>query len=372
MNHAIEMLDSVADLHLGNIDMGEWLQRLTVVTECSSTCTVSWTAGLSDTVKFDYSAVPILIDQPWISAMDKLISDAKPAPPGLLDEIAKSAGALPKDPKDPLNNPDLMVCYLDSEPARTLLILRCDEKPGGWSIDDRKRIQMLLPVLLKAHQLHRKLVQTGNHLDIANKVLHSIPRGIVGFSKDLKILKANKMAEDILSTKDIFVAQDGELVITNDVLRADFYEWLRTAWSTPAKELEEAVWHRGFYSHDAQLSYQLTARVDTLENWNIESSSSNRFASLFIAIPETPVTPTQAQLKEFYGLTRAQARLVIALLSGMSITQASEELNISINTSRSHLRTIYNKLGVDSKAELLRLLAATLVEYTSTHKMLRR
>jgi DNA-binding CsgD family transcriptional regulator len=371
LQYAVQLLESVADLHLGNIKFGEWLQRMANMTECAAACSVSWTIGEPDTVIFDYSDTPILIDQPWIAAADKLIAAANPDQPALLDDLARSADALPAAPEDPLNNPNLLIGFLDTGPARTLLMFRCDDKPKGWAQADRERFDQLLPTLLKAHLVHKKLIVADNRLDVANSILQSAPRAVVSFTKDLKILRANAMAQDILDLGDIFSEDDGLLVINNDDLLSDINRWLSENWSMSRKDLEKVDWHRSLRSKSRGLTYQLTLRAYKLKKWHLESSAHERFATLLINMPEVRVSPTQAQLKEFYGLTRAQARLVLALLNGGSIADASELLNVSINTSRSHLRAIYNKLGVDNKAELLRLLSATLAEYTSTHKKLR-
>jgi DNA-binding CsgD family transcriptional regulator len=371
LRNAVELLDSVADLHLGNIKMGGWLQRMANMTECAAACSVSWTTGEPDSVIFAYSDTPILIDQPWIAAADKLITAANPDRPALLDDLARSADVLPAAPDDPLNNPNLLIGLLDSGVARTLLIFRCDDKPKGWAQADRERLNQLLPALEKAHQVHKKFIIADNRLDVANSILQSAPRAVVSFTRDLKIIRANDMGQDILDLRDIFSEDDGHLVINNDELRDDINRWISENWSMSREKLEKADWHRSLRSKTRGLTYQLTMRAYKLKNWHLESSAHERFATLLINMPEVRVSPTQAQLKEFYGLTRAQARLVLVLLNGGSIADASDQLNVSINTSRSHLRAIYNKLGVDNKAELLRLLSATLAEYTSTHKKLR-
>ena len=76
--------------------------------------------------------------------------------------------------------------------------------------------------------------------------------------------------------------------------------------------------------------------------------------------------PTAEQLSDFYNLTKAQSRLVIALMQGKSSEEAAAHLNVSVNTVRSHLRAIYSKLGTDNKADLVRIVSATLVGYLTT------
>jgi DNA-binding CsgD family transcriptional regulator len=112
--------------------------------------------------------------------------------------------------------------------------------------------------------------------------------------------------------------------------------------------------------------YQLIIRTVPLSTWRIESSPSDRMIIVHIHDPTYKLQPTLEQLKNYFGLTSAQAKIAVRLYSNDSIADASKYLGISINTARSHLRSILAKTGAKTQAELLSLLASTLK--TSTGK----
>lgn len=58
-----------------------------------------------------------------------------------------------------------------------------------------------------------------------------------------------------------------------------------------------------------------------------------------------------------FGLTPAEARLAARLRFGLSLKEASEELGISVNTARNQLKSVFEKLGVNRQADLVRHLA---------------
>lgn len=58
-----------------------------------------------------------------------------------------------------------------------------------------------------------------------------------------------------------------------------------------------------------------------------------------------------------YGLTGAEARLCQALIRTGSLPEAAEQLHISRSTARSHLKSIFVKLGVTSQVQLVMRLA---------------
>ncbi len=58
-----------------------------------------------------------------------------------------------------------------------------------------------------------------------------------------------------------------------------------------------------------------------------------------------------------YGLTRMESSLVVALFSAPVLQIAADHCGIALNTAKTHLKRVFAKCGVHSKAELLRLLA---------------
>ena len=62
-------------------------------------------------------------------------------------------------------------------------------------------------------------------------------------------------------------------------------------------------------------------------------------------------------LHQVYGLTPAQAAVARSLFAGRSVEETAHELDLSLNTVRTHLKQIFTKCEVNSQAELLHLLA---------------
>lgn len=60
-------------------------------------------------------------------------------------------------------------------------------------------------------------------------------------------------------------------------------------------------------------------------------------------------------LVERFQLTSAETRVAQLLVDLMSPKEAAEELGVSINTVRTHIRRLYSKAAVRSQPELLRL-----------------
>lgn len=67
--------------------------------------------------------------------------------------------------------------------------------------------------------------------------------------------------------------------------------------------------------------------------------------------------PTEADLANLFGLSLMQRRIALRLLEGQTPGEIAERLGITRNTMKTHLRRLFQKLGVFRQTELIRLLS---------------
>lgn len=72
--------------------------------------------------------------------------------------------------------------------------------------------------------------------------------------------------------------------------------------------------------------------------------------------PDVPRPLDSALWSEWYGLTPRESALVAMLATGMAPQRAARQLGISEGTARTHLKSIFLKLGVSRLSELVWLL----------------
>lgn len=75
-----------------------------------------------------------------------------------------------------------------------------------------------------------------------------------------------------------------------------------------------------------------------------------------ITDPERGCVPPKERLMQAYGLTPAEAALVRCLLQGHDVAATAEQLRITLETARTHLRRVLVKTGTHRQSDLVRLL----------------
>ena len=82
-------------------------------------------------------------------------------------------------------------------------------------------------------------------------------------------------------------------------------------------------------------------------------------AAILVAVDdEAHGGSVEALLQGFYGLTRSEARIAAMLADGMDTSRISDELLIASETTRTHIKAIFQKTGDDSRSRLVSRIVA--------------
>jgi DNA-binding CsgD family transcriptional regulator len=79
-------------------------------------------------------------------------------------------------------------------------------------------------------------------------------------------------------------------------------------------------------------------------------------ALVVITDPERGCVPPKERLIQAYGLTPAEAALVRCLLQGHDVAATADQLRITLETARTHLRRVLVKTDTHRQSDLVRLL----------------
>jgi DNA-binding CsgD family transcriptional regulator len=77
-------------------------------------------------------------------------------------------------------------------------------------------------------------------------------------------------------------------------------------------------------------------------------------ALVFLSDPEARSTSRGQLMQQLYRLTQTESRLANLLAHGYTLAEAAEQMEISVDTVRFHLKQIFRKTGTCRQSELMR------------------
>jgi DNA-binding CsgD family transcriptional regulator len=79
-------------------------------------------------------------------------------------------------------------------------------------------------------------------------------------------------------------------------------------------------------------------------------------AVVFVGDPERSPEPVPDRLRRLYGLTRCEARLAAHIAAGRCLDDTAEQMGITRETARTHLKRVFAKTDTRRQGELVALL----------------
>jgi DNA-binding CsgD family transcriptional regulator len=242
-----------------------------------------------------------------------------------------------------------------AEPDGMLARLRIARRPDeqAFNARDKAFCERLLPHLRRSIEIHARLSRTESERDLYAGAVDQLSVAAVILDERGRILATNSLARSLLEQKDGIYKVGSELELadrqTNKQLKALVTEAIiaqRSGTTGMARALRVSR-----PSRQSELGLVIRP-VPAPERAEGQSSPC---IAIFISDPEHEETASQQLLGELFGLTPAEAKLVIKLVRGLSLAQVSEQQNISQHTARAQLKSVFAKTGATRQAELVRL-----------------
>lgn len=215
----------------------------------------------------------------------------------------------------------------------------------GYSLDDVERFRELCPHLRRVLTISDLLEQKTVERNSLAEVLDRLAVAVILVDRKQRIIHANAAAKEFLSDNKGLSSVHGVLTANDPRNR----EGLRRASRMPdldAKSLPLET-EEGCFAVATLLP--LTSGLRASYGGQLSAS-----AAIFVhhqpSFDEGMVTTLTSAL----GLTGAEARVLSALLEGLSLADIAVRFQISINTVRWHLKRLFEKTNTKRQSELIR------------------
>jgi DNA-binding CsgD family transcriptional regulator len=182
-----------------------------------------------------------------------------------------------------------------------------------------------------------------DQVSMLRRALDRVAVGIVVINREGDIVVANETARELIRQTRVVQPQAGHRQSVNQVIEciARFDD------GAPISRTIEV-------GGELDRIHLFSAPLDSAT----ERSRTSRI--IFLCNPARRLNATEHLLRELYQFTGAEAKLVLELVNGRSIDEASETLHITLNTARSHLKKVFAKTQTKKQGEVIRLVTSAL------------
>jgi DNA-binding CsgD family transcriptional regulator len=257
-----------------------------------------------------------------------------------------------------------------------------DDGPADWSAipSDTGALRSLFRVVPVGDQRHRLLL--GGFVDVADDdftralLAELAPRlaELALKARQRRDQPAKPLAEralELLPLPLLLLREDGSIALESRAAQAAFHESsplrrvdgvLQSCDGRLAHHLHQLL-HGPGGSGDATLPTVLPLprtgkRPLSLALWRVPvvarlRDGTGACALVVICDPDRRPAGVRELLMRGYGLTASEVRVTLAVLDGKSIEQLTGELYISLNTAKTHLKSIFAKVGACRQSELV-------------------
>ena len=222
------------------------------------------------------------------------------------------------------------------------------EKPLCTS--DQEHLNQLLAPLGRAAETQLRLQELGWKSAIAARAFDQVSTGVIVVDADGSVIEMNGLAERVVRRGDGLTIRHGALGAVRVFEAAKLSAAIASATRPGAAAASGRI---------------LIARRGSKRDYILTVSSlgvklgfySDPMALIIVVDPEARC-PTADDLSAYFGLSFAESRLAIQLMSGKALGAIAAESGASTATLRTQLRSILKKVGVERQAELLLVLAS--------------
>jgi DNA-binding CsgD family transcriptional regulator len=223
------------------------------------------------------------------------------------------------------------------------------EEPTGLAPIDRG---LLLPHLRRAVTISEVLDARAIEKARMAETLDALKCGVVLTNRGGAITHANRVAERIFRHGGPVQTVRGMLTANLPAAAKKLHDAIRLAASD-----ESTVGKAGLairLNEDGEKP--LFAHVLPLRGGGLCSRMEPQAAAVFIGPGQDEAEAAEAMTVSF-GLTRAESRLLESLLAGHTLAESARVSGVAFVTAKTHLKNIFQKMGVNRQAELMRLAA---------------
>lgn len=240
-------------------------------------------------------------------------------------------------------------------------------RPEDWPAltqEHRDLLGRLGPHVRRALQIHRQISLTQQQNAALYALLGTMRVGVILLDIGGRVVFANPAAEALLRRQRLLQITPGGLQCTDPAQHRQLQQFIRGAIDTSQRDCHGNTGGvMGLVDPSRRLPLMLSVLpLSSVEAWQ-DLRSDNIGAALFLTDPEQGCRVSEKLLRENYGLSPREIEICQRFVNNPALATLAPELNLALISLRTFLKSIYEKTGQHSQAELMRLLMGLALDF---------
>jgi DNA-binding CsgD family transcriptional regulator len=251
-------------------------------------------------------------------------------------------------------------CLFESDDLAISATFTRSEKESDFNRHEMAALGAVIPHLQRAIYLQNRLIASESSNQMLIDAWDEMFQGVIVISRTRGIILKNKAANEMLT---------GGRGITLD--RKGMPTCASQRDTKRLQHLIHSVFAGGADVADGRGGLMLVQRPDGLRplsllvsqfsERSIGHADTEKLALILITDPEAKNDSFEVDLCSIFGLTPAEAHMASVLADGYTVKEACDQLHITCNTARTHLKHIFSKTDTNRQSTLVKVLLSSLI-----------
>ena len=241
----------------------------------------------------------------------------------------------------------------DDAARYTLTVLRELSAPG-FDTEEVSVCEILASQLRRGAELSARIGATEIERALYSRVMDRLSVGVVILDEAGRVVRCSSAAEAALAARDGIQLQAGRLRAAAPREDRDLQAAIRAVLQPGEAGVRPAS--RGLSLSRPSGSRNLGVIVQPVPAGGGPGLAASARVAVYVRDPEASAEVEGELVRQLFDLTPAEAAVARRLAAGLSLEDAASSLDISRNTARAHLRSIFSKSGITRQTELVRLM----------------
>ena len=234
------------------------------------------------------------------------------------------------------------VLLRQSHAIYTIAFGRTKEQPL-FDKDDHDKLAFLVPHAARALQIADQLQTVATDRAELLSTLDSLSAPVILVDLQCRVKQINISASVLVDTLQGIENNDGKLRFSDPRIDAEF-----------RYQVNQLSRYGVILSPCLSNGMQVHLLAKQIENNRTYQSPNDERVLVVMDWPKTKVAPIGAELRDRYGLTIAELRVLAVLVDGGSIKSAAQDLGVQQNTIKTQVKSLFAKTETSRQQDLIR------------------